>query len=81
MSFTNLRGSPNRHPKRLIFSSISNPTNETGFFYFTHQDSGAIFLCDVTYKLNLGKYYQEYFLTPNMVANNLAFNRGGKLFS
>ena len=45
------------------------------------QETGRTFLTDTTFISNVGKYHLEYFLTTNMVANNLAFTQRGNTFA
>ena len=71
-------GEPSPYEINYLFYLKTNTSHHgTSFFYLTHQETSRVFLSDVTYKSNVGKYQQEYFLTTDMVANNLAFCRSG----
>ena len=69
------------HEINYLFDLKSNHNQDnTGFFHLCHQESTRTFLSETTYKSNVGKYFQEYFLTTDLVANNLVFTEGGKFF-
>ncbi|XP_062096704.1 uncharacterized protein LOC133802419 [Humulus lupulus] len=70
---------PTPHEVNFLFDVKFNPNQEgTGFFHFFHQETGRTFLADTTHISNVGRYHQEYFLTPDLAVDNLAFTRGGK---
>ena len=72
---------PSPHEINYVFDLKSNHNQDsTGFFHLCHKETNCTFLSKTTYKSNVGKYHQEYFLTTDLVANNLAFTQGGNFF-